>query len=232
MVKLNSGDFLRGGFTEDDALQVLALLDREAVDLVEISGGRYESAASFGHASAAASAREAYFHAFAHRAREATRAARMLTGGLRSRAAMDAALAEGALEVVGIARPMAQVPDYPRRLLAHRPVPPIAAPSLGLRRLFHLEASVELAWFYRQLARMGAGADPALSRSSLRAFLVLMSFLLGELLRSWTRRTLSSSRVSLVEDTSNMLTDRVGAARHRGSSRANCPFGSCAGGRL
>jgi len=169
MLKLNAGDFLRGGFTEDESLEVLARLDGEGIDLVEVSGGRYESGASFGHASPDPGSREAYFLSFARRAREATRSPIMLTGGLRSREAIEAALAEGALDVAGIARPMTLVPDYPRRLLAGEPVPVTRAPRIGVRSLAHLESSAELAWYYRQVARLGVGRDAAPASSALAA---------------------------------------------------------------
>lgn len=165
-VKLNSGDFLRGGFAEDEALEVVSLLDGERIDLLEISGGRYESGASFGHATPEPGPREAYFLAFARRAREATSAPLMLTGGLRSRGAMEAALDERALDVVGIARPMALVPDYPRRLLAGEALPRVAPRRLGIAAL---EGASELAWYSHQLARMGAGRDPDASASPLAA---------------------------------------------------------------
>lgn len=47
-VKLNSADFQRGGFNDADALAVLKLLNELPVDLVELSGGSYESPAMQG----------------------------------------------------------------------------------------------------------------------------------------------------------------------------------------
>src|SRR5690606_8455492 len=41
-VKLNSADFQRGGFTEDESVQVVQWLSQAGVDLLEISGGNYE----------------------------------------------------------------------------------------------------------------------------------------------------------------------------------------------
>ena len=38
-IKLNSADFQRGGFTENESLAVIEQLDRENIDLLEISGG-------------------------------------------------------------------------------------------------------------------------------------------------------------------------------------------------
>lgn len=60
-VKLNSADFQRGGFDADDARRVVQMLNDLPVDLVELSGGSYESPAMQGRTLA----REAYFLDFA-----------------------------------------------------------------------------------------------------------------------------------------------------------------------
>jgi 2,4-dienoyl-CoA reductase-like NADH-dependent reductase (Old Yellow Enzyme family) len=44
-VKLNSADFQKGGFEASDAVQVVRWLNDLPVDLVELSGGSYESPA-------------------------------------------------------------------------------------------------------------------------------------------------------------------------------------------
>lgn len=180
LVKLNAGDFLKGGLTEDDALEVVGLLDAEGVDLLEVSGGRYESGASFGHATPAAGPREAYFARFAGRARQATRAPVLLTGGLRTRGAMEASLADGALDVVGLARPLVVDPGYARRLLEGAPLPTTSAPRLGLASL---EGAAELAWYYARLARLADGASG--SPSAARA---LAELLLGDAWRAFVTR--------------------------------------------
>lgn len=61
-VKLNSADFQRGGFSAEDAQQVVKMLNEHAVDLVELSGGSYEAPAMQGQARDGRTlAREAYF---------------------------------------------------------------------------------------------------------------------------------------------------------------------------
>ncbi|MFB7758308.1 NADH:flavin oxidoreductase/NADH oxidase family protein, partial [Streptomyces sp. NPDC056121] len=61
-VKLNSADFQRGGFDAEDARQVIEMLEPLGVDLVELSGGSYESPAMTGRpADDRTQAREAYF---------------------------------------------------------------------------------------------------------------------------------------------------------------------------
>jgi len=58
-IKLNSADFQRGGFTEDESMAVVDALAAEGVDLIEVSGGTYEAPAmtGYGAADAAASTR-------------------------------------------------------------------------------------------------------------------------------------------------------------------------------
>jgi 2,4-dienoyl-CoA reductase-like NADH-dependent reductase (Old Yellow Enzyme family) len=73
-VKLNSADFQRGGFDADDAGRVIAMLKPLGVDLVELSGGSYESPAMSGRpADTRAVAREAYFLDLAADLAEASR---------------------------------------------------------------------------------------------------------------------------------------------------------------
>lgn len=69
-VKLNSADFQRGGFSEEESRDVVAALAGEGIDLLEISGGNYESPAMAGSASASTRAREAYFLEYARTVRE------------------------------------------------------------------------------------------------------------------------------------------------------------------
>ncbi|WP_256595702.1 hypothetical protein [Chromobacterium violaceum] len=47
-VKINSADFQRGGFSADDAKQVVAMLNPLGLDLIELSGGSYEALAMHG----------------------------------------------------------------------------------------------------------------------------------------------------------------------------------------
>lgn len=169
-VKLNSSDFRHGGFTEDDAEHVVRLLADEGVDLVEISGGTYESPALLGLAGASdttspGSVKEAYFAAFATRARQAVRSAGgpgsaavpiMLTGGIRTRTAMDALLESGAVDLVGLGRPLALDPDLPRKLFAGEDGRPL--PSYALSSVLGMAGESE--WYEHQIGRLGDGRDP------------------------------------------------------------------------
>ncbi|WP_205905188.1 NADH:flavin oxidoreductase/NADH oxidase family protein [Collimonas pratensis] len=112
-VKLNSADFQRGGFSEDDARQVILWLNELPVDLVELSGGSYESPAMQGNTADGRSlAREAYFLEFAKELAAVARMPLMTTGGIRRKAVAEQVLA-GGVAVAGMATALALAPDLP-----------------------------------------------------------------------------------------------------------------------
>ena len=167
-VKINSADFQRGGFSEEDASGVVDALAAAGVDLLEISGGTYEQPAMMlGTPKESTVAREAYFLTFAERLRGRTKVPFMVTGGFRSRAGMIDALQSGALDVVGLARPLALEPDLPARLLDESAERSAARPRrVGVKLL---EGVTELSWHTLRLHRMGAGKDPDPDLSPARA---------------------------------------------------------------
>lgn len=119
-VKLNSADFQKGGFDAADARWVVERLNDMGVDVVELSGGSYESPAMQGAADTQSStgAREAYFVDFARDIAKVARMPIMVTGGVRRReVALSALATEGALpgvDIVGVARALAFAPDLPK----------------------------------------------------------------------------------------------------------------------
>jgi len=114
-VKLNSADFQRGGFSEDDARQVVQLLNELPVDLIELSGGSYESPAMQGRtADGRTLAREAYFLEFAQALAKVARMPVMTTGGIARQEIAEQVLASG-VAVVGIATALSVAPDLPQQ---------------------------------------------------------------------------------------------------------------------
>jgi 2,4-dienoyl-CoA reductase-like NADH-dependent reductase (Old Yellow Enzyme family) len=165
-VKLNSADFQRGGFDEDESMAVVAALDHAGLDLLEVSGGTYERTEMFDNGGRASTQqREAYFLDYAEKVRATTTLPLMVTGGFRSRAGMDAALATGAVDVVGLARPLAVEPDLPNRLLADASTRALSIRLDTPSKL--LDAAIGGAWHQYQLKRMadGEAPDPKLSRT-------------------------------------------------------------------
>jgi 2,4-dienoyl-CoA reductase-like NADH-dependent reductase (Old Yellow Enzyme family) len=114
-VKLNSADFQRGGFDADDAARVIAMLEPLGIDLVELSGGSYESPAMAGRpANAGTAAREAYFLELATELARSAHLPLMLTGGISRRQTAEQVLAAG-VDLVGMGTAIAVTPDLPNR---------------------------------------------------------------------------------------------------------------------
>ncbi|KZB87611.1 NADH:flavin oxidoreductase/NADH oxidase family protein [Amycolatopsis regifaucium] len=154
-VKLNSADFQRGGFSEEESLEVVRELGEAGIDLLEVSGGTYEKAAMMGSGRASTVSREAYFLDYAAKARQITDVALMVTGGFTSPGGMADALRSGALDVIGLGRPLVVDPALPGRLLrgddarAER-----KAPKTGLSLA---DSLLEIQWHTQQMHRVAAG---------------------------------------------------------------------------
>ncbi|KAA0021369.1 NADH:flavin oxidoreductase/NADH oxidase family protein [Antrihabitans cavernicola] len=114
-VKLNSADFQRGGFDADDARAVIRMLAPLGVDVVELSGGSYESPAMTGQsADERTSAREAYFLTLAEELAQSSPLPLMLTGGIVRRSVAEDVLASG-VDLVGMGTALAVDPDLPNK---------------------------------------------------------------------------------------------------------------------
>ncbi len=160
-IKLNSADFQRGGFTEEESLKVIRALSDEGMDLIEVSGGSYEAPVMMeGNRKASTQSREAYFLDFAAKARTHCKAPLMVTGGFRSAEGMKQALASGNLDLVGLARSLALDPTFPNKLLGDRgTISQVKPLTTGMRWLDKL-VPLEILWYTGQLHRMGQGKSP------------------------------------------------------------------------
>lgn len=164
-IKLNSADFQKGGFSEEDFLLVVQELDKLGIDLIEVSGGNYENPEMMGKESTAK--REAFFIDQASKARAVLKnTALVVTGGFRSAKAMNQALAEGVVDAIGIARPLAVYPDLPNKLIADD------NHSIQLKQLttgsktLDKFSMVDLVWYEHQMDRIGSGKRAKPNQSS------------------------------------------------------------------
>ncbi|SCV71216.1 BQ2448_2804 [Microbotryum intermedium] len=157
-IKLNSSDYVKGGLTEEDALDhVRWIAEHGGVDFIEISGGTYENPAMLGDKAPdtmadarsqskpkkSTSNREAFFLSFARKAREllltfpkgslpTPAPIVLLTGGLRTREGMAEAVLSNSTDLVGLGRPACADPLLPLKLLDSRLTTQEArAPSYG-----------------------------------------------------------------------------------------------------
>ena len=201
-VKLNSSDFVQGGFTLEDSTQVVQWLNDAGVDLLEVSGGTYEQLEFMklrepSEVRDSTRAREAMFLEYAQTLKAVARMPIMVTGGFRTLAGMQAALTQGHTDMVGLARPFCTEPDFPARMLAgtHSRLP-IEEDHLVLGRGYwgpnsrsaHIRGLNNLAqagWYYRQIERMAQGLPPDPHYSPRHA---LLAHLGKDLVRAVRRR--------------------------------------------
>ncbi len=157
-VKINSADFQRGGFDAADSQQVVRWLNELSIDLIEVSGGTYESQAMQGRtADQRTLAREAYFLEFAREIAKVSTSPVMTTGGIRRLDVAASVLASG-VSIVGVATALALVPDLPERWRRgdSRPVD-LRIAAWGDKSLVSVATIAQTA---RQLHRIGHGLEP------------------------------------------------------------------------
>jgi 2,4-dienoyl-CoA reductase-like NADH-dependent reductase (Old Yellow Enzyme family) len=189
-VKLNSSDQLQGGFDQDDALKVVAALDRSSVDVIDISGGTYFPGAKSasdgmtGH-------RGPYFLDFAKRARLVTTKPLMLTGGFKNRQQAEDAVASGVVDIVGLARALVLEPSLPNLWkVDQRPEPVFPrfsdAPEGGIT-----------AWYTIRLTDIGADKETAVFGD------------LGQAIRDYEARDKSRTKIWLEHFENDVLLGQI-----------------------
>jgi len=162
-VKLNSADFQKGGFSFDDCLRVIELLNQEGIDLLEISGGNYEQPRLMGIAGLepvfadkvreSTRAREAYFYQYAVAASETATMPLMVDPDF------PAKILSGELAVA---------PDVEKRL---RIGPGIFGPNSPMPIFKAINGFAKIGWYYEQIYRLADGLHADTSLSALQALL-------------------------------------------------------------
>ena len=192
-VKLNSADFQQGGFSFDECLAVIELLNQEGVDLLEISGGTYEQPRLLGidglepvfeeKVRESTRAREAYFFEYAAAARSVASMPLMVTGGFRSARGMSEALSSGQVDMIGLGRPLCLDPDFPARILSGelavapdverglRIGPGILGPHSPIRLIKTINGFAKIGWYYEQIYRLADGLEADLGMSGFKALM-------------------------------------------------------------
>ena len=153
------------------------MLEAGGIDLIEISGGNYERPEMAGYDSDGEELRSEHESPFWQGAVAMSAAVDvpvMLTGGFRTRAEVDRALAGGVCDMVGVGRPLAVRPSLAGRFVRgetdvlDRPGPRLGGPA-PFRRL--LGAAAGTGWHRIQLQRTGEGRPPLLGFPALLAAL-------------------------------------------------------------
>lgn len=175
-IKMNSADFQRGGFTEEESMIVAETLANLGMDLIEISGGSYESPKMTGkNVKESTKQREAYFMDYAEKVRERVKSPLLITGGFRTPEGINAALESGAMDMAGIARTLAIQPEFSQQMLDGEEVESKVKPIKTGIKMVDKMAMMEVSWYTRQLARMGKGKDPIVDEGGFSSFMKVLS---------------------------------------------------------
>ena len=154
MIKLNSSDFEKGGYSEDDAITVMLQMEQERVDAIEISGGTYQSQSMTGEGQ---SGKGGYFVEFARGAKNKLKVPVIVTGGFQDREHIAAAI-DDAVDMVGIGRALILDPDMPRKMMDGDSSEFQSDMRRGSWK--YLNTISMLSWFEVQMERIAQGKEP------------------------------------------------------------------------
>jgi 2,4-dienoyl-CoA reductase-like NADH-dependent reductase (Old Yellow Enzyme family) len=109
MMKINSSDFLDGGLTDTDMIEIVKMLADVGLDAVELSGGTRYS----GECPPIRRGEDdgVYYREMAVRCRAAVDIPVMLVGGIRDLDTANSLLTEGACDYISLSRPLIAQPD-------------------------------------------------------------------------------------------------------------------------
>ena len=196
-IKLNSADFQKGGFDQNDARWVVEQLNSMNVDLVELSGGSYESPAMQGYvpkdkaSKDSTGEREVYFIDFARAIASTATMPIMVTGGIRKRDVAISALERDekgfGVKMLGIGRAMAFVPDLPSAWQQGEKLN-VVLPSVNWKNKT-LAALAVMAITKAQLRRLSKGQSPNINMSPVLTVVSdrLRTFLKTKRYRRWRK---------------------------------------------
>jgi 2,4-dienoyl-CoA reductase-like NADH-dependent reductase (Old Yellow Enzyme family) len=117
LMKINSEDFIEGGFSVEDMLEVSALLEGAGIDAIELSGGTINDASRYHTVRLGAVSREneAYYREAARRFKQRMRVPLMLVGGIRSLEVAESLVVDGTADYIALCRPLICEPGLVNR---------------------------------------------------------------------------------------------------------------------
>ena len=117
LVKLNSEDFVEGGLTREEAVEVSRMLEEAGADAIEYSGGMGLSEAKLQPPRPGARRKEdeVYYREAARLYKRAVAIPLLLVGGFRSLEVAEEVVAAGLADCVSLSRPLIREPGLVRR---------------------------------------------------------------------------------------------------------------------
>lgn len=117
LIKINSEDFEKGGFTKEEMIQVAISLEKAGVDAMELSGGTRNSGRNipFRLGRLDNEEDEVYYREAAKLYKEEISVPLLLVGGFRSYSVAEMLVTERLTDYVSLSRPLVREPDLIRR---------------------------------------------------------------------------------------------------------------------
>jgi 2,4-dienoyl-CoA reductase-like NADH-dependent reductase (Old Yellow Enzyme family) len=114
LAKLNSEDFIEGGLTVGESLQIARMLEHAGIDGIEMSGGTGDAASRFSPirpGELRSEDREVYYREAARRFKAIVRTPLILVGGIRSYAVAEELVEDGVADYISLSRPLIREPQ-------------------------------------------------------------------------------------------------------------------------
>ncbi len=117
LIKLNSEDFVEGGFSLEEMLEVSALLEKAGIDAIELSGGTGSDASKYQPVrfGTVTKENEAYYRDAARRFKQIVDVPLILVGGIRSPDVAERLVEEATADYIALSRPFICEPDLVNR---------------------------------------------------------------------------------------------------------------------
>lgn len=116
LIKLNSEDFLEGGLSLDESVQVGSMLEKGGIDAIELSGGTFFSGKlNPSRMGIATEEKEAYFRDAAKTFKQKVNVPLILVGGNRSFQMAEKLVKDGYAEYISMSRPFIREPGLIKR---------------------------------------------------------------------------------------------------------------------
>jgi len=117
-VKINSEDFVEGGLTVEEMLEVCVMLERAGIDAIEMSGGTIFASGAYSSCRMGAldaPEKEVYYKDAAARYKKKISVPLLLVGGIRSPEVSEKLVIEGLTDHVSLCRPLIREPNLIKR---------------------------------------------------------------------------------------------------------------------
>jgi len=118
LIKLNSEDFIEGGFTQCEMVQVSAMLESAGIDAIELSGGTGLSLSKYSSTRVGkidSKEKEVYYRDAARLYKEKITVPLILVGGIRSYEVAKELVEKELADYISLCRPLIREPDLIKR---------------------------------------------------------------------------------------------------------------------